>query len=172
MSSIHVRPEQPGDVAAITRVNDEAFGQSDESRIIEAIRSARRPAISLVATDGLAVVGHILFTPMIVESAEPVEGLMGLGPMAVSPSRQRQGIGSRLVREGLRACAQAGCRAVVVVGHPEFYPRFGFRPASTYGLRCEFTVPDEVFMATELMPGAFGGAGGLVRYLPEFGGGA
>jgi putative acetyltransferase len=90
--------------------------------------------------------------------------------MAVSPRCQRQGIGSSLVQAGLRACAAQGCEAVVVVGHPRFYPRFGFRPASAFGLRCEFNVPDDVFMVAELVPGALNGFSGLVRYLPEFGG--
>jgi putative acetyltransferase len=171
MSLVQVRPEHPGDEPAIASVTDAAFGRPDESQIIAAIRGSGRSAISLVATDGPTVVGHILFTPIVVESPVPVEGLIGLGPMAVSPSRQRKGIGTRLVQEGLRACARGGYRAVVVVGHPDFYPRFGFRSASSHGLRCEFTVPDDVFMAVELTPGALAGVNGLVRYVPEFGGG-
>ncbi|MGH8638095.1 MAG: GNAT family N-acetyltransferase, partial [Burkholderiales bacterium] len=95
---------------------------------------------------------------------------LGLGPMAVIPYLQRQGIGTRLVRAGLDECSRLGYRAVVVVGHPEFYPRFGFVPARTFGLRSEFDVPDEVFMAVELIPGALASAAGTVRYVPEFGG--
>ena len=101
---------------------------------------------------------------------EPVRAgieMMGLAPMAVTPDRQRRGIGSALVREGLRQCARAGARAVIVVGHPEFYPRFGFRPGSSFGLRCEYPVPDDVFMAVELVPGALEGLDGLVTYVPE-----
>jgi putative acetyltransferase len=89
--------------------------------------------------------------------------------MAVLPELQRQGIGSRLVEAGLRDCARLGCQVVVVVGHPAFYPRFGFRPARSFGLRSEYAVPDEVFMAIELTEGALTGGGGLVRYLPAFG---
>ena len=170
MNSLDVRSEQPGDEAAIARVNDAAFGQADESRIIDAIRQAKRSSISLVAVDGAAIVGHILFTPVSIESSASPVAAMSLAPMAVWPALQRRGIGSRLVREGLEECARTGCQAVVVVGHPEFYPRFGFRPASSYGLRCEFPVPDDVFMAVELMPRALSGCRGLVRYLPEFGG--
>lgn len=169
MSPFEVRPEEPGDQVAIGRVNDAAFGQADESRIIGAIRRAGHPNLSLVALDGSEVVGHILFTPVMLESLESGARVMGLGPMAVVPALQRQGIGSRLVHEGLGECARIGCQAVVVVGHPRFYPRFGFRPASAYGLRCEYAVPDEVFMAVELMPGALAGCSGLVRYLSEFG---
>jgi putative acetyltransferase len=94
---------------------------------------------------------------------------MGLAPLAVSPQLQNQGIGSRLVRDGLQACVRDGCHAVVVVGHPAFYPRFGFRPGSSYGLRCEYPVADDVFMAVELVPGALAGVNGLVRYVSEFG---
>jgi putative acetyltransferase len=170
MSTLHVRPEEPGDEAAITRVNHAAFGQPDESLVIAAIRHARHPNISLVAVDGSEIVGHILFTPVALESAGCPAVVMGLGPMAVLPALQRRGLGSRLVREGLAACARTGCTAVVVVGHPEFYPRFGFRPASSFALRCEYPVPDEVFMAVELVPGTLAECRGLVRYLAEFGG--
>ncbi len=169
MARLHVRPEQPGDEAAIAQVTDAAFGQPDESRMVNAIRRAGHPAISLVAEEENTVVGHILFTHVGIVSPVPLADVMGLAPMAVLPARQRQGIGSRLVQEGLRACAVAGCHAVVVLGHPGFYPRFGFRPASGYGLRCEYPVPDEAFMAIELVPGALRGRTGLVRYLSEFG---
>lgn len=169
MGQFQVRAELPGDEVAIARVNDAAFNQADESRIIEAIRQAGHSNISLVALGGSEVVGHILFTPVVVESVESGARVMGLGPMSVLPALQRQGIGSRLVQEGLGECARTGCQAVVVVGHPEFYPRFGFRPASPYGLRCEYSVPDDVFMALELVPGVLAGCSGLVRYLSEFG---
>jgi putative acetyltransferase len=168
VSPLHVRPERAGDEVAIARVHDAAFGRADESRIVDAIRRAGRSNVSLVAADGSGVVGHILLTPVVVESAQATVGVMGLGPMAVLPALQRKGVGSQLVREGLQACARTGCRAVVVVGHPEFYPRFGFRAASAYGLRCEYPVPDEVFMAVELAPGVLEGCSGLVRYLREF----
>lgn len=164
-----MRQECAGDEAAIRRVNDEAFGQPDESRMVDAVRQAGHSAISLVADDGSGIVGHILFTPVSIESRESEVVAVGLAPMAVLPARQRQGIGTRLINAGLRACAREGCHVVVVIGHPQFYPRFGFRPASRYGLRSEFEVPDEVFMATELELGALARCRGLVRYVPEFG---
>ena len=167
---VTVRAERPGDEHAIARVNDEAFGQPDEARIIDAVRRSGRSAISLVAIDASGLVGHILFTPITIETVAPAISVLGLGPMAVLPALQPRGIGSTLVAEGLRECARAGCDAVVLIGHPEFYPRFGFRPAGTYGLRSEFHVPDDVFMALELKAGALGSRGGLVRYVPEFGG--
>ena len=166
---VDVRRERRGDEAAIAQVNDEAFGQPDESRLIDTARKGGHAALSLVAVAGGRIVGHILFTPVTIESPGCAVTALGLGPMAVWPRLQRQGIGSTLAETGLRECAGMGVQVVVVVGHPQFYPRFGFRPASAFGLRCEYAVPDEVFMATELTPGAMAGHGGLVRYLPEFG---
>jgi putative acetyltransferase len=95
---------------------------------------------------------------------------MGLGPMAVLPLEQRNGIGSALVGEGLRRCKQLGAQAVVVVGHPRYYPRFGFAAAGRYGIRCEYDVPDDVFMVAELERGALRGASGVIRYDEVFGG--
>jgi putative acetyltransferase len=120
-----------------------------------------------VADDGGAIVGHILFSPVTVavDSGGPV---LGLAPLAVRPERQREGIGSQLVRAGLAAARERGAEAVVVVGHPGFYPRFGFVPASRFGLRCEYNVADEVFMALELVRDALTGTAGLVRYHPAF----
>jgi putative acetyltransferase len=165
--TIRVRPEQGGDAAAIRALTDAAFGQPDEARIVDAIRAAGHPAISLVALDGAEIVGHILFTPVTFDPPREGVTMMGLAPMAVTPGRQRRGVGSMLVRDGLRRCAAAGIAAVVVVGHPGFYPRFGFVPGRTMGLRCEYPVPDDVFMAVELVPGALRGYAGLVRYVAE-----
>ena len=150
-------------------MNDAAFGQPDESRIVERVRIAEQSLISLVAVDGTAIVGHILFTPVTIESARAVCAA-GLGPMAVLPGLQRQGIGTALVEAGLRECARLGREAVVVIGHPQFYPRFGFRPGRDFGLRSQFDVPDDVFMAAELTSGVLAGVSGLVRYVPQFGG--
>jgi putative acetyltransferase len=95
--------------------------------------------------------------------------LVGLAPMAVAPGNQKQGIGSVLVREGLARCRAAGVEGVVVVGHAGYYPRYGFVPAQQFGLRCEYDVPADVFMALEFSPGALSGVSGLVRYHPAFG---
>jgi putative acetyltransferase len=95
--------------------------------------------------------------------------IMGLGPMAVAPDHQRKGIGSALVREGLKRCKQLGCQAVVVLGHAEYYPRFGFVPAARYGIRSGYDVPDDVFMIAELVVGALRGASGVIRYDEAFG---
>ena len=93
---------------------------------------------------------------------------MGLGPMAVAPEHQRAGVGSALIRAGLDACRALDRSAVVVLGHATYYPRFGFVPASTFGLACEYDVPDEVFMALELVPCALSDVSGTTRYSPAF----
>jgi putative acetyltransferase len=167
---MEIRHEQPGDEQAIGRVNDLAFGGSDESRIVDAARRAGHATISLIAVRDSTIVGHILFTPIDLDPARPSTRVLGLGPMAVVPGLQRQGIGTALVRAGLDECSRLGYHAIVVVGHPEFYPRFGFRPAREFGLRCQFDVPDDVFMALELTSGALANAAGTVRYIPQFGG--
>jgi putative acetyltransferase len=115
------------------------------------------------------VVGHIFFSPVLIETENSSFTAMGLAPMAVLPEFQKQAIGSQLVRRGLDECCRLGHDIVVVVGHPEYYPRFGFVPGKAKGLSCEYPVPDEVFMVVELNEGALAGRGGLVKYRPEFG---
>ncbi len=165
---VDIRPERRDDIATIRAVNDAAFGGQAESRIVDAARVAGHVDISLVAVAGQEIVGHILFTPIRIEPPRVRARVLGLGPMAVRPSLQRRGIGSALVRAGLDAARRRGCDAIVVIGHPAFYPRFGFQRASRFGLTSEFPAPDEAFMAAELTPGALEGAAGLVRYGPEF----
>lgn len=166
---INVRTEKTEDISAVRRVNKLAFGRADEAVLVDRLRLAAQPQISLVAVENGQVVGHIFFSPVFVESAGSDFAAMGLAPMAVLPERQNQGIGSLLVREGLKECQRLGCDAVVVLGHPEYYPRFGFVPASRKGVRCEYPVPDEAFMLIELTPDALSGQHGLVKYRPEFG---
>jgi putative acetyltransferase len=116
------------------------------------------------------VVGHILFSPVTIEPGNPGFPIAGLGPMAVLPPYQKKGIGSELVRVGVEDCRQAGYGIVVVLGHPGFYPRFGFLPACHFGIRAEWNVPDDVFMVRELTPGVLKDCSGIARYLPEFSG--
>jgi putative acetyltransferase len=125
--------------------------------------------VALVAEVEGRVVGQILFSPVTVEP--PPEGLrvMGLAPLAVLPEFQRRGIGSQLVRAGLEACRSLAFDFVVVLGHPAYYPRFGFVPACSRGLGCEYPVPEEVFQVLELRPSSLAGVKGVVRYRPEFG---
>lgn len=162
-----VRGEMPGDIPAIHRINELAFARPNEAILVDALRRGAGTYLSLVAEQGGQLVGHILFTEVRVESGAGPWDALGLAPMAVLPENQRQGIGSRLVRSGLEACMRKGHRVVVVLGHPAYYPRFGFVPAVTRGLRCEYPGPDDAFMVAELGPGALGGRTGLVKYRPE-----
>jgi len=162
---MEIRSERPEDVASIHRVNELAFGTPAEADLVDALRKDADPFLSLVAVVDGEIVGHILFTPVSVEGACR---MAGLAPMAVLPEHQNRGLGSRLVDAGLAACARLGFGAVAVLGHPEYYPRFGFEPASRHGLRSEYDVPDEVFMVKELEPEALSRCRGLIRYRPEF----
>ena len=164
---MRVRPEEPADALAIRTVNEAAFESSREADIVEALREKPDGLVSLVAESEGQVLGHILFSPVSLVGNSGLS-LLGLGPMAVLPTHQRQGIGSTLVREGLNQCRKMGCSAVVVLGHPEFYPRFGFVPASRYGISCEYDVPEEVFMLSELQPGSLRGARGKIIYNEAF----
>ena len=161
---IEIREERPADISAIRDVNRRAFGQDEEADIVDALRSHGAASLSLVAILDEHVVGHIMYSP--VEIGQLVG--MGLAPMAVLPEYQRQGIGSRLVKTGNRQHEIAGCPFVVVLGHAEFYPRFGFKPARPMGVTCEWDVPDNVFLILVLDPIRMQGASGLARYRHEF----
>lgn len=151
------------------RVTVEAFGSTVEADLVDALRREVSPLVSLVADEDGVVLAHVMFSPVSIEGeAADVPMLMGLAPLSVRPDRQRRGIGGALIREGLEACRRRGVAAVVLVGMPEYYPSFGFVPASRVGLTCEYEVPDDVFMAIELEPGALAGRAGLVRYHSAF----
>jgi putative acetyltransferase len=167
---ITIRPETTEDYAAIHEVNLLAFGQEIESRLVEALRESPDfiPELSLVAIEGGQVVGHILFSPMVIETKDGAVPALTLAPLAVRPEFQNQGIGSQLVRRGIERCRTLGHRIVVVVGHPTYYPRFGFSPARARGLEAPFPVPDEAFMVLELAPGALDGVAGMIRFPPPF----
>ena len=162
-----IRLESAADHAAIRALNQAAFETSAEADLVDALRRDARPFISLVALDGDTLVGQIAFSPARLESDSGLH-IAGLGPMAVLPARQREGIGSALVEAGLAQCRAAGFAAIIVLGHADYYPRFGFTPASRFGLDCEYDVPDEVFMALELEVGALAGRSGLIHYHPAF----
>jgi putative acetyltransferase len=162
-----IREERQGDAERIRGVNLAAFEASAEADLVDALRRDAAPLVSLVAEDDANVLGHILFSPVTLASA-PGLFLMGLAPMAVVPSRQRQGVGTALVHEGLERCRHLDAAAVVVLGHPEYYPRFGFFPAARWSLRCEYDVPEEAFMVRELRDGALKGLSGTVQYHPVF----
>jgi putative acetyltransferase len=164
---ITIRLERPDDVAAIRDVNDRAFGTSAEARLVDQLRAASKAVISLVAQQGDQLVGHILFSPVSITNAPQSFRGAGLAPMSVLPEFQNQGIGSRLVREGLAACRDARYDVVVVLGHVGYYPRFGFARAQDYSLENEYDAAD-AFMVLELRNGALQEISGLVKFAPEF----
>ncbi len=135
------------------------------------INCASRGAVtlSLVAELDGNIVGHILFTPIRIVTPGGESSAVGLGPMAVLPAYQRQGIGSQLIEYGLSECKKMDTTLVIVLGHPDYYPRFGFQKASIFGIRCQETVPEDAFMLAELAEGAAQGfSNGVVYYQPEF----
>jgi len=162
-----IRAEKENDRDAVYAVNTSAFETPSEANLVDALLEQAQPVVSLVAEDNGEVVGHIMFSPVSL-SEYPDLKLMGLAPMAVAPEHQRKGIGSALVRAGLEQCKQLGFAAVVVLGHPEYYPRFGFSPSSRFDIDSEYEVPEDVFMAMELQPGALSGKTGRVKYHAAF----
>lgn len=162
-----IRPEAPTDRSAIRALIASAFETPAEADLVDALREQAKPVISLVAEENGFILGHILFSPVTL-SAHPELKVMGLAPMAVAPAHQRKGIGSALVRVGLERCQQLGFGAVVVLGHPGYYPRFGFLPSACYGIGCEYDVPEEVFMVVELQPGFLQGVSGKIKYHSAF----
>jgi len=162
-----IRSETAADHAAVFRVNSTAFPTDAEARLVNALRASAIPILSLVAERSGAVVGHILFSAVTL-AGHPETLLMVLAPMAVEPQYQRQGIGRRLVEAGLAKCRAIQAAGVVVLGHPAYYPRFGFVAARQFGIACPYDVPDEVFMALELAPGALNAPSGTVQYHTAF----
>jgi putative acetyltransferase len=163
-----LREERSEDIEAIRAVNFEAFGQPQEGRLVDALRDNGGVLLSMVAVSAEQIIGHILYSPVsIATSAGELIGA-GLGPMAVHPDFQRQGIGSRLVEAGNQKIRDAGYPFIVVLGHPQYYPRFGFQAASRHGIRCEWDVPDNVFMMLVLDEMKMKNVSGLAKYREEF----
>lgn len=163
-----VRAEKPEDVEAIRRVNVAAFGRKSEADLVDQLRGVAS-TLSFVAVEFEQIVGHVFFSPVEIEGECADDSLvLGLAPVAVLPDYQRQGIGALLIQNGLKECARLGFKAVVVLGSPEYYPRFGFIPAKEKGLGCEYTVPDEAFMVLELESGVLESCVGTVKYRSEF----
>lgn len=165
-----IRTEQPGDFASIRAVIEAAFERPVEADLVEALRQwpGYDPALFFVAVSEDRVVGHIAFSPIVIEWRTQVWPSVALAPVCVAPAYQNRGVGSGLVLHGLQQCKVQGHGAVIVVGEPAYYSRFGFQPASQFGIRAPFEVPDEAFMAIELRSDALHGISGTVRYPAPF----
>lgn len=165
-----VRRELPADYDAVRKIHTQAFGRPEEARLVDALRATPglAPIISLVVSREELIVGHILFSPIRIGRPPTASRAMSLAPVAVLPEFHRLGFGSVLVRAGLAECARLGQPVIVVVGHPEYYPRFGFRPARAAGLEAPFEVHDAAFMVWEQTPGALQGIRGLIEYPAPF----
>ena len=164
---IEIRAEQEGERQEIRQVIVAAFGGDTEANLVELLRDRNKAPVALVAVSNNKIVGHVMFSPVTITLAPKVFRAVGLAPLSVLPEFQRQGIGSMLAREGLKKCAVAGFEMAVVLGDPDYYPRFGFSRASLYGLGNKYGA-DEHFMAIELKNGALDKISGIVRYSPEF----
>jgi putative acetyltransferase len=165
---ITVRCETPSDINPIRVINEHAFGQPIEGQIVDRLRAQGGVSLSLVALSDRQLVGHILYSPVSISTGEKEIIGAGLGPMAVLPPFQRQGVGTALVAAGNQMLREAGAPFIVVLGHPEYYPRFGFVPASKYKIRCEWEVPDDVFMVLAIQREVMEGTSGQAKYRPEF----
>ena len=162
---IEIREERADDVAAVRNMNRRAFGQDQESNIVDALRANEAALLSLVATLDDRVVGHIMYSPLSIGGS--VTGA-ALGPMAVFPEHQRQGIGTKLVKVGNQKLKDAGYPFIIVVGHADYYPRFGFKRANEHGITCEWDLPDDVFMLLVLDQAKMESVSGLATYRHEF----
>jgi len=163
-----IREEKKQDIEAIRQVNIKAFGQSQEADIVDKLRNNCSPFLSLVAEVDNKIAGHILFTPVLIETDTGMVEGMGLAPMAVLPEYQKQGIGSNLAIKGLEKVKQSVCPFVIVLGHSDYYPKFGFEPASRYGIRSEWEVPDEAFMVILFDKSKSDTISGIAKYRSEF----
>jgi len=164
---MQIRPENPGDGPIVRAIHEAAFETPAEAGLVELLREQASPIVSIVAEVEGTVVGHILFSPVTLEGHSELK-VMGLAPMAVAPDFQNEGIGSILVEEGLDECRNLGTEAVVVLGHPNYYPRFGFVPSTRFAIDSEYEVPEEVFLVLELSAGALEGKSGRAHYHPAF----
>jgi putative acetyltransferase len=167
ISDLVIRTETAADYAMIREVNEAAFGGVEEADLIESLRIDGLVLLSAVAEVGARIVGHILFSRMSIETPTESSAAVALAPMAVVPGFQRQGIGGKLIRYGLNALRASGEKIVIVVGHPEYYPRFGFSAERARSLDNPFH--SDAFMVLELSPRALADVRGHVRYPPPFG---
>lgn len=165
---IRIREEAEDDPQYIRAIHIEAFGQTNEGNLVDELRSDKAVTASLVAELKGRLIGHILFSLMTINRDDKTERIAGIGPMAVRPPHQKKGVGTHLVKEGIAECRRQRIELVCVLGHPEFYARFGFEPAHQYNLSCEFEAPPEVFRVLFLKDSARSKYQGRLHYHPEF----
>jgi len=169
MLPVHIRNEQSEDREGIFIVHEAAFGRRKEAEIVNKLRESQAyvPDLSFVAIINDQIVGHILFTRVNISNELKTFKSLSLSPMAVMPAYQQKGIGHMLVREGLIKAKNLGFRSVIVLGHENFYPRFGFEPASRWNIKAPFEVSDKAFLAIELLPNGLKNVSGIVQYDKE-----
>ena len=170
MLNVCIRPETQSDQEAIREVNEQAFGRPLEANVVEKVRQSANfvPELSLVAEYDGQIIGHILFSELTIEGEKQAWTVLALGPIAVRPEFQKQGVGGQMIRAGFGGAIVLGYGVVLLIGHPTYYPRFGFVPESQFGLKCAIPVPDDVFMAYLLRPNGLDGIQGTVVFPPAF----
>lgn len=169
--NITIRREQKEDHTAVYLVNTSAFEQENEAKLVDLLRKSNAfvPELSLVATVGGRIVGHILFTKIeIIGEDGRSHDSLALAPMAVAPDYQKQGIGGKLIQAGLEASRTLGYRSVIVLGHEHYYPKFGFVSTERWQIKSPYNVPSEAFMGIELVQNGLRGIAGTVKYPTEF----
>lgn len=165
---MRIRHETPHDADAIRQLTLEAFDhRTQEAKLVDLLRERGNLVLSLVAEDSEQIVGHVAFSPMSVDGAPAGFKALGLGPVSVLPTHQRKGVGSALIREALAQCTALGYDAVLLLGHLEYYPRFGFRPGRAFGLDSDYGNGDH-FMALPLRDGALDIVCGKAHYVSAF----
>lgn len=165
MQQIRVRAETPDDFSAIDVVNLSAFEGEAEAQLVGELRKSPAfiPDLSLVAELNGRIVGHVVLSRVKLVSEQGESELLALGPMSVVPSQSHRGIGSELIEAAVARAKPLCYNAIVVAGPPDYYLRFGFKPASEWGLTCNLPIPDDALTAMELVDGTLSG-GGQVEY--------
>ena len=172
IEQLTIRQETPDDFKETFEANHGAFGQDKEAKLVDALRRNSTvfiPELSLVAIGNNKIVGHILITKLIIKDNNGnMHESLGLAPMAVRPEFQKIGIGGQLIIQGLKIAKELGFKSVIVLGHEQYYPKFGFEPADKWNIKAPFDVPSHFFMAIELVKDGLKNISGIVIYPKEF----